>query len=106
MRAGRSVRSNSSPRRRISRMAVSRDLFGLSAEAKARLLEKLSSAATRIAPADRPAPQDEPGADTGRLDVSRLEACRDIRIIEEAAAYLSIGNPFFRVHQGIAGTET
>ena len=35
-------------------MAAGRDLFGLSAQAKARLVEKLSSAATRIAPAARP----------------------------------------------------
>jgi 8-amino-7-oxononanoate synthase len=92
-------------------MAAGRDLFGLSAQAKARLVEKLSSAATRIAPAARsPTARDPgvdgPGADTGRLDVSRLDAYRDIRMIEEAADYLGIGDPFFRVHQGIAGAET
>ena len=27
-------------------------------------------------------------------------------MIEEAADYLGIGDPFFRVHQGIAGAET
>jgi 8-amino-7-oxononanoate synthase len=87
-------------------MAASRDRFGLSAQAKARLVEKLSSAATRIAPAARPAPPHEPGANTARLDVSQLEAYRDIRMIEEAADYLGIGDPFFRVHEGIAGAET
>jgi 8-amino-7-oxononanoate synthase len=107
-------------------MAAGRDLFGLSAQAKVRLVEKLSAAAARIAPAARPAPgrppgvdgagmdapgvdalgTDDPGAGTGRLDVSRLDSYRDIRILEAAADYLGIGDPFFRVHQGIAGAET
>ena len=84
-------------------MAVGRDLFGLSAQAKARLIEKLSAAAAaRLAPAG-PAAAD--GA-APRLDVSELESYREIRLIEEAAEYLGIGDPFFRVHDGIAGTET
>jgi 7-keto-8-aminopelargonate synthetase-like enzyme len=87
-------------------MASARDLFGLSGQAKARLVEKLSLAATRIAPAVRPAPALDPAADSGRLDVSRLEANREIRMIEEAADYLGISDPFFRVHQGIASAET
>jgi 8-amino-7-oxononanoate synthase len=97
-------------------MAAGSGLFGLSAHARARLVEKLSAAATRIAPAARAAPARDPGADdpglaapgagTGRLDVSRLDSYRDIRILEEAADYLGIGDPFFRVHQGIAGAET
>ena len=33
-------------------------------------------------------------------------AYREIRMIEEAADYLGIADPFFRVHQGIAGAET
>src|SRR3954454_14203512 len=92
-------------------MAAGRDLFGLSAQAKARLVEKLSSAALRVASSSRPAvPRDpgegSPGIEAGRLDVSCFEAHRDIRMIEEAADYLGIGDPFFRVHQGIAGAET
>ena len=92
-------------------MAASRDLFGLSAQAKARLIEKLSSAATRMVPAAQPTTARDPrmgasGADTGRLDVSRLELYRDIRMMEEAADYLGIGDPFFRMHQGIAGADT
>ena len=90
-------------------MAAGRNLFGLSAQAKARLIEKLSSAATRIAPAARPPPRDpgpsarcRPGGSTCR----DFEAYREIRMIEEAADYLGIGDPFFRVHQGIAGAET
>src|SRR4051795_3729764 len=97
-------------------MATGRDLFGLSAQAKARLLEKLSSAAMRVAPSSPPPPRgpgadhpygtgrppprgpgtDHPDAKAGRLDVSRFEAHRDIRMIEEAADYLGIGDPFFR----------
>ena len=89
-------------------MAVSRNLFGLSAQAKARLIEKLSSAAaTRLptAPASRPRSEGAEGYGA-RLDVSELEAYREIRMIEEAADYLGIADPFFRVHQGIAGAET
>ena len=38
-----------------------------------------------------------------RLDVAELEGYREIRMIREAAAFLGIADPFFRVHQGIAG---
>src|SRR3954453_19173571 len=91
-------------------MAAGRDLFGLSAQAKARLVEKLSSAAMRVAHSSRPPPRgpgtDHPDTEAGRLDVSRFEAHRDIRMIEEAADYLGIGDPYFRVHDGIAGAGT
>ena len=87
-------------------MAVGRNLFGLSAQAKARLIEKLSSAAA-ARPSDalarRPVAN---GSDSARLDVSELESYREIRMIEEAAEYLGIADPFFREHQGIAGAET
>jgi 8-amino-7-oxononanoate synthase len=87
-------------------LAVGRNLFGLSAQAKARLIEKLSSA-TAARPSDvlarRPMAN---GSDSGRLDVSELESYREIRMIEEAAEYLGIADPFFREHQGIAGAET
>ncbi len=89
-------------------MAASRNLFGLSAQAKARLIEKLSSAAaTRLAatPARQPGPAGA-GGNAVRLDVSELESYREIRLIEEAADYLGIADPFFRVHQGVAGAET
>ena len=85
-------------------MAAGRSLFGLSAQAKAKLIEKLSSAAaTRMAPVRLASPA---GSDADRLDVAELEAYREIRIIEEAAEYLGIDDPFFRVHEGIAGAET
>jgi 8-amino-7-oxononanoate synthase len=86
-------------------MAAGRNLFGLSAQAKARLIEKLSSAAaTRMVPA--PARPGSPESDAARLDVADLEAYREIRMIEAAADYLGIDDPFFRVHEGIAGAET
>ena len=87
-------------------MAAGGNLFGLSADARARLLQKLASVATaRPAAALRGS---DSSADSGpaRLDVSQLEAYREIRLIEEAAEYLGIADPFFRVHEGIAGAET
>jgi len=51
-------------------VAVGRNLFGLSAQATARLIEKLSSAAaTRMAPARVVSPAD---SDAARLDVADL----------------------------------
>jgi 8-amino-7-oxononanoate synthase len=83
-------------------VASGRNLFGLSQQAKARLIEKLSSATA----AARPAPAGPAGGNRPRLDVAELEAHREIRMIEEAADYLGIADPFFRVHDGIAGAET
>jgi 8-amino-7-oxononanoate synthase len=86
-------------------MAAGRDLFGLSMQAKALLLEKLTSAAAVHAAGG--GSQSTGGADRDkRLDVRQLEGWREIRMIEEAADYLGIADPFFRVHDGIAGAET
>ena len=88
-------------------MAASSNLFGLSAQAKARLIEKLSSAAaSRVAPAPPQRRRQTAPGETGRLDVAELESYRELRLIEEAADYLGIDDPFFRVHDGIAGAET
>ena len=38
--------------------------------------------------------------------MSELEGFREIRMIREAADFLGIADPFFRVHEGIAGAET
>jgi hypothetical protein len=86
-------------------MAAGGNLFGLSADAKARLLQKLASVASARGTA-APARATVANAGAERLDVSQLEAYREIRLIEEAAEYLGIGDPFFRVHEGIAGAET
>src|SRR5437016_10865149 len=89
-------------------MAAGGNLFGLSTDAKARLLQKLASVASArgTAARARSAAPAANGGTAGRLDISQLEAYRDIRLIEEAAEYLGIGDPFFRVHEGIAGAET
>jgi 8-amino-7-oxononanoate synthase len=84
-----------------------RNLFGLSAQAKARLIERLSS----VSPvrSGQPMQQSDPtkGNTTGkRLNVSELEGYREIRMIRGAAEFLGIADPFFRVHEGIAGAET
>ena len=41
-----------------------------------------------------------------RLDPTQLAGYREMRVIEAAAAGLGIADPFFRVHDGIAGAET
>ena len=89
-------------------MEPARNLFGLSAQAKARLIEKLSSA-SGMRSARAPQRADPGGGGTaaaGRLDLSDFESYREIRMIREAAEFLDIADPFFRVHEGIAGAET
>jgi 8-amino-7-oxononanoate synthase len=89
-------------------MAAGGNLFGLSADAKARLLQKLSSV-TSVRSAAASASRSEAGAHGGgsdRLDVRELESYREIRLIEQAAEYLDIADPFFRVHEGVASAET
>ena len=83
-----------------------RHLFGLSAQAKALLIEKLAS--TAAGRASRGARRADSVQDNGagRLDVSELEGFREIRMIREAAEFLGIPDPFFRVHEGIASAET
>src|SRR5215831_1717991 len=83
----------------------SRNLFGLSAQAKALLIEKLSSTtAARASRGSHRESSSENGA--GRLDVTELEGFREIRMIRQAAEFLGIPDPFFRVHEGIASAET
>ena len=86
-------------------MEPRRNLFGLSAQAKALLIEKLSSTPPERSPrVVRRSPENEDR--TARLDVSKLEGFREIRMIRDAAEFLGISDPFFRVHDGIAGAET
>jgi 8-amino-7-oxononanoate synthase len=84
-----------------------RSLFGLSTHAKAKLIEKLASARSRPAARDA-APKDSGLGQNGngRLDASSLEGYREVSLVEQAAEYLGIGNPYFRVHEGIAAAET
>jgi 8-amino-7-oxononanoate synthase len=76
-------------------------LFGLSPEARARLVERLSSRSRRDS---GEAPRLTALPD--RLDPAQLAGYREIRLIEAAAEHLGIADPYFRVHDGIAGAET
>ncbi len=85
-------------------MPAERNLFGLSQQAKARLLETLAaprrekrSSAESLRAAPPPA---------ARLRAAELEGAKEIRLIRDAARSLGIANPFFRMHDGIAGAET
>lgn len=86
-------------------MEGGRGLFGLSAQAKARLIEKLSAGRTAARTPPRPAPEADGNGD-GRLRVCDLDGYGEIRMVREAAEFLEIADPFFRVHEGIAGAET
>jgi 8-amino-7-oxononanoate synthase len=87
-------------------LEAGRNLFGLSAQAKARLIEKLSSAPMRSARPTRQSGPDLSDQARPRLDVSEFEGYREIGMIREAAEFLGISDPFFRVHEGIAAAET
>jgi len=87
-------------------MEPRRNLFGLSAQAKALLIEKLSSTAPTRSPRIVRRSESENDDSAARLDVSKLEGFREIRMIREAAEFLGISDPFFRVHEGVAGAET
>ncbi len=88
-------------------MAAGRSLFGLSPQAKARLLEKVAAASPLRGVARSGHHGAQASADlVARLSVAELEGFREIRMIREAAEFLGIADPFFRVHQGIAGAET
>jgi len=87
-------------------MEPRRNLFGLSAQAKALLIEKLSSTAPTRSPRIVRRSDSENDDSAARLDVSKLEGFREIQMIREAAEFLGISDPFFRVHGGIAGAET
>jgi 8-amino-7-oxononanoate synthase len=86
-------------------VAAGRSLFGLSPQAKARLLEKISAAAPRR---EMEAAERIDGAKSapGRFSVAELDGSKEIRLIREAAEFLGIADPFFRVHEGVAGAET
>ncbi len=87
-------------------MNPGRNLFGLSPEAKLRLLQKVSAVPRReiSTKTDRVGP--EPDGEASRLRVPELEGSAEVRMIRDAAAFLGIADPFFRLHEGIAGAET
>ena len=66
-------------------MDPGRNLFGLSAQAKAKLIKKLSGARPRTVPAaPEVAPESVPKRTASRLDLADLEGYRDIEVIEHA----------------------
>ena len=94
--------------RQSSILDRSSSLFGLSAQAKAQLIAKLTSVSS-VRPAEltprRGNPVDSTTFDP-RLDVSEFDGFREIRMIRAAADFLGIADPFFRVHEGVASSET
>lgn len=80
--------------------------FGLSQSERARLLERLkqgAGGAKRSAAAPDPEPQRVRRPWDALAD---SDAFRQMNVIRSAASALGIDNPYFRVHEGIAGAET
>ncbi len=75
-------------------------LFGLSADAKSKLVARLAS---RNAGSQRPAPL--PSRDAAPT-LGDPEVRANLDMIRRAGAALDIENPYFRVHSGIAGALT
>lgn len=74
-------------------MAARGNPFGLSAEAKARLIARLS-----VRPTASAAPE--------RLDPIEFNGTSELDMLAAAAGHLGIADPYFRIHDGIAGAET
>jgi len=72
--------------------------FGLSAAARASLLQRLSR---RREDAGAPAGPASPGRDLGTLP-----GLRDIELVRDAGQALGLENPFFRPHDGVAGAHS
>lgn len=72
--------------------------FGLSATARAALLQRLSR---RRGEEAAPGPAESPGR-----DLATLPGLRDIEMVREAGAALGFENPYFRPHEGVAGART
>lgn len=73
--------------------------FGLSAETRAALLQRLAK--RRGAKAAAP-----PGGGGPGRDLSTLPGAADIGMVREAGAALGLESPFFRPHEGVAGART
>lgn len=73
------------------------DSFGLSGDAKAALLQRLS--------ARKPAAPIE-AVPEPRLPLGRPEVLADLAMVRHAGDALGIADPYFRPHEGLAGAET
>ncbi|WP_116090590.1 aminotransferase class I/II-fold pyridoxal phosphate-dependent enzyme [Sphingomonas crusticola] len=72
------------------------DKFGLSGDAKAKLLARLSNRA--------PAQQEERAR--VKPSLGRPEVVADLNMVKRAGEALAIRNPYFRPHEGVAGAHT
>jgi 8-amino-7-oxononanoate synthase len=72
--------------------------FGLSGDAKARLLARVASRSPSAAETSAPVPQKTP--------LGRPEVAADLDMMRRAGAALGIRDPFFRAHQGVAGATS
>jgi len=73
--------------------------FGISGEAKTSLLQRLAQRGA----SDRPA---MPAAVPTRLPLGEDGTRAELRRLREAGRILGLENPYFRVHDGLAGAET
>lgn len=76
--------------------------FGLSATARAALLQRLAKRRGEETPANPEAP---PPESPGR-DLRTLPGARDLALMREAGEALGIENPYFRPHEGVAGAHS
>jgi len=76
---------------------------GLSAAEKAGLLRRLSD---RRAVGDRSAPKAHIAAASMLEELNSIAEYEQLRLVRAAGDMLGISNPYFRVHDGIAGPET
>ncbi len=77
--------------------------FGLSQSERTRLLDRLKGSLAGAV--KRPAPLSAISKDPWEA-FAQSDSCRQMDIIRRASAILGIDNPYFRVHDGIAGPET
>src|SRR5271163_3994116 len=84
-------------------MTNANGIFGLTAQAKARLLEKLASSRLSRGASSEARKAGSAGIED---DFESLSGYREMRMIRAAGEALGIGNPYFRVHDAIAGAET
>ncbi len=75
--------------------------FGLSAVARAALLQRLAKRRGEETPTNPEAP---PPESPGR-DLRTLPGARDLALMREAGEALGIENPYFRPHQGVSGAH-
>ena len=89
-------------------------LQGLTATLKERLIQETLQRRVRNTELERHAPEPRRSSPSGHTDSIPDSWCRfelhpgyqQLRILHEGAEKLGVGNPFFRVHDGLAGATT